>query len=71
MQLTVYNYHGGPCYRCLFPTPPPSTSCQRCADSGVLGVGKSINFFEKSRQYFVGSVLISTVLNEDEAETMS
>ncbi|KAL1540969.1 Adenylyltransferase and sulfurtransferase MOCS3 [Salvia divinorum] len=37
-QLTVYNYNGGPCYRCLFPTPPPSTVCQRCADSGVLGV---------------------------------
>lgn len=37
-QLTVYNYNGGPCYRCLFPTPPPTNACQRCADSGVLGV---------------------------------
>ncbi|KZV57827.1 hypothetical protein F511_21637 [Dorcoceras hygrometricum] len=37
-QLTVYNYNGGPCYRCLFPTPPPTSACQRCADSGVLGV---------------------------------
>ncbi|XP_051143649.1 adenylyltransferase and sulfurtransferase MOCS3 [Andrographis paniculata] len=37
-QLTVYNYNGGPCYRCLFPVPPPTTACQRCADSGVLGV---------------------------------
>ncbi|KAL2944767.1 Adenylyltransferase and sulfurtransferase MOCS3 [Bienertia sinuspersici] len=37
-QLTVYNYKGGPCYRCLFPAPPPMTACQRCADSGVLGV---------------------------------
>ncbi|KAM7250905.1 hypothetical protein ACFE04_022788 [Oxalis oulophora] len=37
-QLTVYNYNGGPCYRCMFPTPPPSTACQRCADAGVLGV---------------------------------
>lgn len=37
-QLTIYNYNGGPCYRCLFPTPPPTTACQRCADSGVLGV---------------------------------
>ncbi|CAN4103991.1 unnamed protein product [Withania somnifera] len=37
-QLTVYNYNGGPCYRCLFPTPPPAYACQRCADSGVLGV---------------------------------
>ncbi|CAK7324582.1 unnamed protein product [Dovyalis caffra] len=37
-QLTVYNHNGAPCYRCLFPTPPPTTACQRCADSGVLGV---------------------------------
>ncbi|PWA51990.1 MoeZ/MoeB [Artemisia annua] len=37
-QLAVYNYKGGPCYRCLFPTPPPTTACQRCSDSGVLGV---------------------------------
>ncbi|GKC54686.1 adenylyltransferase and sulfurtransferase [Tanacetum coccineum] len=37
-QLVVYNYKGGPCYRCLFPTPPPTTACQRCSDSGVLGV---------------------------------
>ncbi|KAJ9558168.1 hypothetical protein OSB04_012782 [Centaurea solstitialis] len=37
-QLAVYNYNGGPCYRCLFPTPPPTTACQRCSDSGVLGV---------------------------------
>ncbi|BFG29661.1 hypothetical protein CerSpe_159350 [Prunus speciosa] len=37
-QLTVFNYNGGPCYRCLFPTPPPATACQRCSDSGVLGV---------------------------------
>ncbi|GMP52345.1 hypothetical protein CsSME_00018207 [Camellia sinensis var. sinensis] len=33
-----YNYDGGLCYRCLFPTPPPATTCQRCSDSGVLGV---------------------------------
>ncbi|KAI7993110.1 Adenylyltransferase and sulfurtransferase MOCS3 [Camellia lanceoleosa] len=39
-QLTVYNYNGGPCYRCLFPTPPPTTACQRCSDSGVLGIAK-------------------------------
>ncbi|XP_021758989.1 adenylyltransferase and sulfurtransferase MOCS3-like [Chenopodium quinoa] len=37
-QLTIYNYKGGPCYRCLFPAPPPMTACQRCSDSGVLGV---------------------------------
>lgn len=37
-QLTVYHHKGGPCYRCLFPIPPPTTACQRCSDSGVLGV---------------------------------
>ncbi|PKU85433.1 adenylyltransferase and sulfurtransferase MOCS3-2 [Dendrobium catenatum] len=37
-QLTVYHHKGGPCYRCLFPTPPPTAACQRCSDSGVLGV---------------------------------
>ncbi|XP_073108780.1 adenylyltransferase and sulfurtransferase MOCS3-1 isoform X2 [Elaeis guineensis] len=37
-QLTVHHHNGGPCYRCLFPTPPPTAACQRCSDSGVLGV---------------------------------
>ncbi|KAF8936073.1 hypothetical protein BGZ58_004634 [Dissophora ornata] len=37
-QLTIYNYRGGPCYRCLFPTPPPSETVTNCSDGGVLGV---------------------------------
>ncbi|CAG8692891.1 10798_t:CDS:2 [Funneliformis mosseae] len=37
-QLTIYNYKGGPCYRCLFPKPPPPESVLNCADGGVLGV---------------------------------
>ncbi|KAL5101272.1 hypothetical protein RYX36_005599 [Vicia faba] len=37
-QLTIYNHNGGPCFRCLFPTPPPRAACQSCADGGVLGV---------------------------------
>lgn len=39
-QLTVYNYKGGPCYRCIFPEPPPNETVQNCGDAGVLGVGK-------------------------------
>lgn len=39
-QLTVYNYQGGPCYRCLFPVPPPPEAVTSCGDGGVLGVGK-------------------------------
>uniref|UniRef100_A0A4W3JXB6 Adenylyltransferase and sulfurtransferase MOCS3 n=1 Tax=Callorhinchus milii TaxID=7868 RepID=A0A4W3JXB6_CALMI len=37
-QLTVYNYNGGPCYRCLYPKPPPAETVTNCADGGVLGV---------------------------------
>ncbi|KAI8910532.1 adenylyltransferase [Powellomyces hirtus] len=37
-QLTVYNYDGGPCYRCIFPKPPPAETVTNCSDGGVLGV---------------------------------
>uniref|UniRef100_A0A8D0AHP7 Adenylyltransferase and sulfurtransferase MOCS3 n=1 Tax=Sander lucioperca TaxID=283035 RepID=A0A8D0AHP7_SANLU len=37
-QLTVYNYCGGPCYRCLYPLPPPPETVTNCSDGGVLGV---------------------------------
>ncbi|KAI9339897.1 hypothetical protein BDR26DRAFT_820623 [Obelidium mucronatum] len=37
-QLTVYNYKNGPCYRCIFPTPPPPETVTNCSDGGVLGV---------------------------------
>uniref|UniRef100_A0A3Q2T0X0 Adenylyltransferase and sulfurtransferase MOCS3 n=1 Tax=Fundulus heteroclitus TaxID=8078 RepID=A0A3Q2T0X0_FUNHE len=37
-QLTVYNYRGGPCYRCLYPLPPPAETVTNCSDGGVLGV---------------------------------
>ncbi|CAI5492936.1 unnamed protein product, partial [Closterium sp. Naga37s-1] len=37
-QITVYCASPtAPCYRCLFPSPPPTSACQRCSDSGVLG----------------------------------
>jgi len=36
-QLTVYNHRGGPCYRCLFPTPPDAKFVTNCSDGGVLG----------------------------------
>ncbi|KAH1029080.1 hypothetical protein HUJ05_002379 [Dendroctonus ponderosae] len=38
-QLTVYNYNNGPCYRCLFPVPPPPDTVKSCGDGGVLGPG--------------------------------
>lgn len=36
-QLTVYNYKDGPCYRCLFPKPPPPETVTNCSDGGVIG----------------------------------
>ena len=36
-QLTVYNYQGGPCYRCLYPKVDAKEGSKSCSDSGVLG----------------------------------
>lgn len=37
-QVSVFNYQGGPTYRCLFPEPPKAGSVPNCSDVGVLGV---------------------------------
>ena len=37
-QATVFAYQGGPCYRCLYPEPPPPGLVPSCAEGGVLGV---------------------------------
>jgi len=38
-QVTVFDpNHGAPCYRCLFPAPPPAGSVPGCGEAGILGV---------------------------------
>ena len=37
-QVTVFHPGAGPCYRCLFPAPPPPELAPSCAEGGVLGV---------------------------------
>nr|XP_004226357.1 adenylyltransferase and sulfurtransferase MOCS3 [Ciona intestinalis] len=43
-QLTTYHFHNkeentyGPCYRCLYPKPPPPETVTNCSDGGVIGV---------------------------------
>jgi len=38
VQITVFGYPDGPCYRCLYPEPPPPGLVPSCAEGGVLGV---------------------------------
>jgi sulfur-carrier protein adenylyltransferase/sulfurtransferase len=37
-QVTVFAPYDGPCYRCLYPTPPPAELAPSCGANGVLGV---------------------------------
>ena len=37
-QLSVFQPHEGPCYRCLYPVPPPAELAPSCGANGVLGV---------------------------------
>jgi sulfur-carrier protein adenylyltransferase/sulfurtransferase len=37
-QVSVFKPYAGPCYRCLFPTPPPPGMVPSCSEVGVLGV---------------------------------
>ncbi|KAF9926464.1 Molybdenum cofactor synthesis protein 3 [Linnemannia zychae] len=66
-QMIIYNYRGGPCYRCLFPTPPPSETVTNCSDGGVLGVVPGIIGCLQALE----AIKIATGLNKDDPPTMT
>ncbi len=70
-QTTVFAPHlGGPCYRCLFPEPPPPESVPNCAQAGVLGVLPGIIGMLQSIEALklilgIGEVLVGRLLHFD------
>ncbi|KAI8346211.1 adenylyltransferase [Mortierella sp. GBAus27b] len=66
-QLTIYNYCGGPCYRCLFPQPPPAETVTNCSDGGVLGVVPGIIGCLQALE----AIKVATKSNADSAPTMT
>jgi len=65
-QCTVFAPHlGGPCYRCMFPEPPPPGMVPSCAEGGVLGVLPGIIGVGS---LVVGIVLLATARRKDEPE---
>ena len=59
-QLTVYNFKGGPTYRCLYPEPPPPSAVTNCSDGGVLGavpgvIGCLQAWINLSKEHFRGN----------------
>src|SRR6267378_4402471 len=70
-QTTVFAPHlGGPCYRCLFPEPPPPESVPNCAQAGVLGVLPGIIGLLQAIETLklilgIGEVLVGRLLHFD------
>ena len=64
-QLTVYNFKGGPTYRCLYPEPPPPSAVTNCSDGGVLGAVPGVIGCLQARTTFekIISVLRKTFQN--------
>lgn len=72
-QASVFYAKEGPCYRCLFPEPPPPGMVPSCAEGGVLGVlpgimgsiqaAQTINILLKTGQPLVGRLLLFNAAN--------
>lgn len=69
-QASVFHPYEGPCYRCLFPQPPPPELAPSCAEAGVLGVLPgivgSIEAMEAIKVLLgIGESLVGTLLTYD------
>lgn len=62
-QLAVFNFQGGPSYRCLFPTPPDQNSIPNCEEVGVLGVLPGIIGTLQANEVLKILLNIGTLLN--------
>jgi len=77
-QVTVFQPGDGPCYRCLFPEPPPAELAPSCAEGGVLGVlpgivgslqtNEAIKLVAEIGEPLVGRLLLFDALATDFSE---
>tara|TARA_R110002049_G_scaffold94897_4_gene233277 strand:- start:3453 stop:4535 length:1083 start_codon:yes stop_codon:yes gene_type:complete len=73
-QLSVFNYQGGPTYRCLFPNMPREAEIPNCNDNGVLGVIpgiignlqalEAVKLLTKIGEVITGKLLLFNGLNQ-------
>jgi sulfur-carrier protein adenylyltransferase/sulfurtransferase len=71
-QVSIFGYPGGPCYRCLYPEPPPPGLVPSCAEGGVLGVlpgivgalqaAETIKLILRKGDHLVGRLLLFDAL---------
>ncbi|MGZ8438709.1 MAG: molybdopterin-synthase adenylyltransferase MoeB [Candidatus Limnocylindrales bacterium] len=73
-QLTTFIPYDGPCYRCLYPTPPPPELAPGCSVAGVLGVVPGIMGLLQANEALkvllgIGQTLVGRLLLFDALET--
>ena len=73
-QVTTFIPRKGPCYRCLYPTPPPADMAPSCAEAGVLGVLTGLVGLLQANEALklilgIGEPLVGRLLTVDALET--
>ncbi|HKD43622.1 MAG TPA: molybdopterin-synthase adenylyltransferase MoeB [Myxococcaceae bacterium] len=73
-QVTTFIPRKGPCYRCLYPTPPPADMAPSCAEAGVLGVLPGLVGLIQANEALklilgIGEPLVGRLLTLDALET--